>query len=269
MFQNYFRAAWRSLLRNRLYSILNVLGLAIGMAVALVIGLWVHKQYLYDRFLPGYQQAYQVKYNYVNNGEVRTTGNVCIPLGDALKKDIPEIAHTAMAFGPGLVATFRNPKKTDKRISIQGLNAGAEFLQIMQYPVLEGNAATALRDPGSVVLTETAARALFGNDDPLGKTLVEWGSEAVKVTAVIKDIPRESTLQFSFITPFLPFSSSGWVRAAATNWGHTFFTLYASLNPNVRYDNVAPKIATLVKKYAPDTYRTFQQQVIMQPLKDW
>jgi putative ABC transport system permease protein len=269
MFQNYFRTAWRSLLRNRLYSTLNVLGLAIGMAVALLIGLWVHQQYSYDRFLPGYQQAYQVKYNYINNGEVRTTSNVCIPLAEALKKDIPEVTHTAMAFGPGLAATFRNPEKPDKRISLQGLNAGEEFLQIMQYPVLEGNAATALKDPASVVLTETAARALFGNDDPIGKTLVEWGSDAVKVTAVIKDIPRESTLQFGFISPFSAFASGGWVKAAVTNWGHTFFTMYASLNPNAGYDKVAPKIATLVKKYAPDTYRTFQQQVIMQPLKDW
>ena len=79
MFQNYFRTAFRSFLRNRLYSVLNVLGLAIGMAVALLIGLWVHDQVTYDCFFPGYEQTYQVRYNYNDNGVVRNTDEVCIP----------------------------------------------------------------------------------------------------------------------------------------------------------------------------------------------
>src|SRR6202022_2411930 len=100
MFGTYFKTAWRSIINNKVYSTLNILGLAIGMAVALIIGLWVYDQSSYDRWLPGYQQAYQVKYNYNNNGEIRTQTEVCIPLADALKNDVPEIAGAAPAMGP-------------------------------------------------------------------------------------------------------------------------------------------------------------------------
>jgi len=85
----------------------------------------------------------------------------------------------------------------------------------------------------------------------------------------MKDIPRNSTLQFDYITPFSTFASGGWVKAATTNWNHTFFILYAALKPNATYAQMEPKARMLVQKYAPETYKTFQQQVIMQPLKDW
>src|SRR5215203_3862276 len=98
MIRNYLKTAWRSLMRNRVYSLLNVLGLATGMAVALLIGLWVYDQYSYDRFLPNYQQAYQVRFNYNNNGDIRTQNEVCLPLGEALKTDIPEVASVSPAF---------------------------------------------------------------------------------------------------------------------------------------------------------------------------
>ena len=79
MLENYFKTAWRSLIRNKVYSLLNVLGLATGMAVALLIGLWVFDQYSYDRFLPNFQQAYQVRFNYDNNGDIQTKSEVCLP----------------------------------------------------------------------------------------------------------------------------------------------------------------------------------------------
>ena len=270
MLTNYFKTAWRNLINNKVYSALNILGLATGMAVALLIGLWVKDQSSYDQFLPGYQQAYQVKYNCNNNGEIITRIEVCIPLADALKKDIPEIAHTALAFGPASYGTLSDLLATsDKKISPNGLVAGAEFLDIFQYPLLEGNADKALQDPSSIVLTESTARALFGNAEPMGRIVRSNNSDERKVTGVLKDLPRNSTFQFDYITPFSAFASGGWVKAATTNWNHTFFQLYAALKPNASYAEVDPKIRTIVKKYAPETYSTFQQQVIMQPLKDW
>ncbi len=269
MIKNYFKTAWRNIIRTKTYSALNILGLATGMAVALLIGLWVYDQISYDRFLPGHQQAYQVKYNYNNNGEIRTQAEVCIPLAEALKNDVPEIAYTASAFGPANYGTLTDILAVDnKKISPTGMIAGAEFLKIFQFPMLEGNADNALSDPASIVLTQSTAKALFGDADALNK-MVRFNSDNLKVTGVIKDIPRNSTLQFDYITPFSAVASGGWVKAATTNWNHTFFKLYAALKPNVTYAQMEPKARMLVQKYAPETYETFQQQVTMQPVKDW
>src|SRR3954469_13511452 len=95
MFKNYYKTAWRSLLKNKAYSALNILGLATGMAVALIIGLWVYYQFSYDKFLPGYQQVYQVYYRTTGNGEIYTQNSVPYPLADVLKKDIPGIKYVA------------------------------------------------------------------------------------------------------------------------------------------------------------------------------
>jgi len=269
MLKNYFKTAWRNLVRNKVYSALNIAGLATGMALALLIGLWVQEQYAYDRFLPDYQQAYQVKYNYNNNGEIRTQTEVCIPLADALKKDVPEIAYTASAFGPANYGTLTDILSVnDKKITPDGMIAGTDFLQIFRFPMLKGNPADALKDQSSIVLTESTAKALFGNADPMNK-IVRFNTDNLKVTGVIKDIPRNSTLQFSYITPFSAIAASGWVKAATTNWSHNFFKLFASLKPNASYAGMESKARWLVKKYAPATYQTFQQQVIMQPLADW
>src|SRR5450432_800770 len=93
MFKNYFKTAWRNLVHNKVYSALNILGLATGMAVALLIGLWVYYQFSYDRFLPGYRKTYQVRYKTYSNGEIFTQNSVCFPLANALKKDIPGIQY--------------------------------------------------------------------------------------------------------------------------------------------------------------------------------
>jgi putative ABC transport system permease protein len=269
MLKLYIKTAWRNLLRDKVYSTLNILGLAMGMAVALLIGLWVREESSYDHFLPGYQQAYQVKYNYSNNGEIRTQIEVCIPLADALKNDVPEIAYTAPVFGPANYGSLTDILSTNnKKISPPGIVAGESFLKIFQFPMLKVNADNALKDPASIVLTQSTATALFGDEDPMNR-IVRLNSDNLNVTGVIKDIPHNSSLQFSYITPFSAFASGGWVKAATTNWDHAFFKLYAALKPNVTYAQVEPKTKILVQKYAPETYKTFQQQVIMQPLKDW
>src|SRR3954466_7390724 len=95
MFKNYFKTGWRNLLRSKVYSGLNIVGLATGMAVALLIGLWVHNEYSYDRFLPDYEQVYKVRRNYNSNGEILTFTSTSLKLADALRNQIPEIEYVA------------------------------------------------------------------------------------------------------------------------------------------------------------------------------
>ncbi|HEY4291304.1 MAG TPA: ABC transporter permease [Puia sp.] len=265
MLKAYFKTAWRNILRNKVYSILNIAGLAAGMAVALLIGLWVCDQSSFDKFLPGYQQAYQVRFRYSDNGVIRTQPMMCIPLATALKTDIPEIAHTTMSFGWGdndfTVGT--------RHVTINNMIAGEEFLEIFQFPIVKGNAKDALKDVYSIVLTESAAKALFGTSDVLNRQVRGPNGDNLRVTAVIKDLPKNSTMQFKSITSFSAFASGGWVKAAVNNWNHCFFTMYASLKPGVTYAQVEPKVRMLMQKYAPAAYKTFQQQVVMQPMADW
>src|SRR5437667_451716 len=125
MIKNYFKIAWRNLVNNKVYSALNILGLATGMAVALLIGLWVYYQFSYDRFLRDYKQTYQVRYKTINNGEIETQSSVCFPLADALKKDIPGIKYvvqTDWTGSHGLVVG-------DKKLYINGIMAGSDFLK--------------------------------------------------------------------------------------------------------------------------------------------
>ncbi|MFC0771792.1 ABC transporter permease [Terrimonas alba] len=265
MIKNYFKTAWRNLTRNKVFSALNIFGLATGMAVALLIGLWVYDQSSYDSFLPGYRQAYQVKYNYNNDGDIRTQSEVCLPLADVLKNDIPEVAWVAPAFG-----TVTNTLGLgDKKVHPRGIIGGEDFLKIFQFPAFKGDVAGALKDPYSIVLTESTAKALFGNEDALNKIIRIDNAEDRKVTAVLKDVPRNSSFQFDYITAFSAFASGGWVKAATTNWNHNFFRLYIALKPNASYEQAASKSKMLVKKYAPEIYNTFHQQLTLQPLQDW
>lgn len=269
MLITYGKTAWRNIVRNKVYSGLNIVGLAIGMAVALLIGLWIYYQCSFDRFTPGYAQAYQVKYNFSDDGFTRTSPEIAIPLADALKNDVPGIDRVALAFGPDNYGSQSDILQVgDKKISPVELTAGDDFLKIVQLPLLAGNRDNALSAPNNIVLTESVAKALFGNTDPIGKILRAHNYVNYKVTAVLKDLPPNSTLQFGAIIPWRYFML-GWPRMSGTNWNHNLFRLYASLKPNVSYAQVAPGISGLVRKYAPSTYNMTKQQVIMQPMQDW
>lgn len=212
MFTTYFTTPWRNLVRNKVSSGLNILGLAAGMAVALLIGLWVYDQTSYDKFLPGYRQAYQVRFRYSDNGVMRSDPHVSIPLAEALKKDIPGIEHTAMKFGPvdGLFTVG------NKRMTLPGLIAGEEFLEIFKFPLLSGKAESALADEHSIVVTASTAKTLFGTTDIVGRIVDVYG-EKLMVTAVMADVPKASSFQFSYISTFKSFAAGGWVKAAVTN----------------------------------------------------
>jgi putative ABC transport system permease protein len=266
MFRNYFRTAWRSLLRNRVYSFLNITGLTLGMSVALLIGLWVYYQYSFDRWLPGNSQACQVRFNSVENGTVRTTGAVCIPLATALKNDIPGIACAAAAWGPGEAPMTVGDKNLEHCRVISG---GADFLTIFQFPLLAGHAADALRDPDGVVLTGSTAIALFGRTDVVGRAVQLYHGWMAKVTAVMKDLPRNSSFQLDAITRFVPENQDAWVRVAATNWNDCFFSVFVRLKDGADAEKTEAAARLIVKKYAPASYAVFHRQVVFQPIRDW
>src|ERR1019366_4236367 len=151
--------------------------------------------YSYDRFLPGYQQLYKAELRFNNNGQLGVGGSTSLPLEGALKNEIPEIKYVAHAdwMGPhGLVVN-------NTKLYLEGAMVGQDFLKMFQYPLLKGSAESILQDPYSIVLTESTATSLFGNEDPINKMVRIDNNHDLKVTGVLKNLPDNSTFRFNYI----------------------------------------------------------------------
>jgi len=266
MLKNYFKTAWRNTIRGRGYSALNIFGLATGMAVALIIGLWVYNQYSYDKFLPGYKQLYQVRRNFYGNGDTLTYGGASLKLTDVLRNQVPEIESVAETDGGGL----HGLKVADKKLYMKGNVVAGDFLAMFQFNLLKGNAKNVLKDPYSIVLTERTAKALFGNEDALNKTVRYDNKNDLKVTGVLKDIPANSTLQFDFLVPFSYLESTdSWVKLArSAGFGWTNFITYVKLKPGITHANVAPKIKD-IQKTETDNSMSMTTNIILDPVENW
>ena len=266
MLHNYFKIAWRNILRGKGYSVLNILGLAVGMAVALLIGVWVYNEYSFDKFLPGCQQAYVVKKSVKTNGYISTVNSASLKLADALRERFPEIEYVAESDWMGAHGLIAG----DKKLIMNGGHTGRDFLQIFNYPLLQGQRATVLKDLYSIVLTESAARALFGNADPMNKTVRFDNQHDLKVTGVLKDLPANSSFQFKFLVPFQYFEQThNWVKYVHTlDFGNgNAFQIFVRLKPGIAYAQVAPKIKDIEK--AGNSINAKNTDVIMEAMPDW
>ena len=245
MLKNYFKTAWRNIIRSKVYSALNIVGLVTGMAVALMIGLWVHYQYSYDRFLPNCQQLYQVRYKTFFNGVADQTPATALPLAEAIKNDIPGVKYVVNTDWTSRHALA----VADKKLYLQGMMAGEDFLKMFQYPLLQGNANLVLKDPHAIVITESTAKALFGNENPINKTVRLDNENDLKVTGVLKNLPGNSTFQFNFLIPFSYLVATDQViKEATSNWLPGFRT-FVELKPNVSYAQTEPGLKQILKKY--------------------
>ncbi len=266
MLRNNLKIAWRNIIRGRGYSALNIFGLATGIGVALIIGLWVFNQYSYDKFLPDYKQLYQVQRNFYGNGDTLTFGGTSLKLADVLRTQIPEIKSVAETDG----GSTHGLMVADKKLYLTGNQVAGDFLTMFQYRLLEGEAKNVLKDPYSIVLTESTAKALFGNEDPLNKTVRYDNKNDLRVTGILKDIPANSTLQFNFLVPFSYLETTeSWVKQARTaGFGWTNFAVYVQLRPGVSYDQVAPKIRDL-EKTEKDNNFSMTTNVVLEPVSEW
>jgi ABC-type antimicrobial peptide transport system permease subunit len=267
MFRNYFLTAWRNLARNKAYSALNVLGLSIGMMVALLIGLWVEYQYSFDRFLPNAKQVYQVHIRFVRNGQPGQMMATPLLLSDLLRKEIPEVKYAAHTDWLGMHDLLAG----DKKLFLTGAQAEEDFFKIFPYPVLEGDIHTALDQPYSIVLTASTARGLFGDADPLGKPVRFDNQHDLIVKAVIADLPPNSTLNLNYVVPFsYNLLANEWVRQAlASGWNINTFQTFVALQPGANPRQLAPKLEALVKKYDPEDAKTVKTGLFLHPMTDW
>ncbi len=266
MFKNYFKTAWRNLVRTIGYSTLNILGLATGMAVALLIGLWVYNQYSYDKFLPGYQSVYRVQRNYDSNGDTLTFQTTSLKLAEALRNQIPEIEYVTESDWIGEHGLMVG----DKKLYQKGAIAGTDFLKILQYPFIKGNVNTAFKDAYSIVLTQTMAKALFGNEDPMNKTVRFDNADNLKVTGILKDIPNNATVNFNFIVPTTyTYQKNPSIKSdGESSFGNNNLQIFVKLKPGISYAQVGPKIRN-IEHTEKGNINAMNSYVTLQPMERW
>ncbi len=266
MFKNYLKTAWRNIIRTIGYSTLNVVGLAIGMAVALLIGLWVYNQYSYDKFLPEYQSAYRVQRNFDSNGDTLTFRSTSLKLVEALRNQVPEIEYVA----EGALYAQYGLLAGEKKLFPVGAIAGTDFLKILQYPFVEGDVNTAFTDAYSIVITQTTAKALFGNDDPMNKIVRFNNADNLKVTGVLKDIPANATINFNFVVPstYIYQKSPQNKADGESSFGNNNLETFVKLKPEITYAQVAPKIRN-IEHTEKGSINAMSSYVTLQPVERW
>ncbi len=245
MFRNYFKIALRNIRKSPGYSSINILGLAVGMAVAILIGLWIWDELSFDKSHENYGRLAQVMTTQTFNGEIGTGQAVAIPMAAELrskyKNDFKYVALTSWNFDHILAVG-------DKKISHSGMWVQPDFPEMFSLKMLKGKR-NALRDPSSIILTESLAKALFGDADPMNKVLKLDNKTELKVAGVFQDFPHNTTLYESkFFMPWDKYAmTEEWLKRAETQWGNHSFQIFVQMQPNVDFEKTTQKIKDIPK----------------------
>jgi len=260
MFKNHLIIAWRNIKRNKAYSALNVLGLAVGMAVFILIMLFVRTETSYDRYHANARNIYRVVQE--QPGNVYLGSNVFAvtagPMAAAMVQDFPEVlSATRIDDWSDVLVTVGEKSFLEKQIHW----TDPQTFEIFSFPLVRGDRASALKDPYSVLLSERAARRLFGDADPVGKTAVfqafEMNSE-FKVAGVFRDIPANSHFTMDIVAPF---ETMGKIQETdLTRWGSNSYYTYILLKDGADPKALEAKLVPFSAKYEAERGRTHSGQ---------
>lgn len=262
MLRNFIIITFRSIRKNGIYTFINVAGLSIGLACSLLILLWVNHEISYDAFHAKKEHLHRVMTNRQGDNGIHSSTAVPIPLEEALKKD-PGIRYTSMTnWGQTFLLTV-----DDKKLYKRGYYAGEDFLKMFTFPMIHGSAETSLHDPSAIVITRSTALALFGEENPMGKSIRLDNLVDLTVTGVTEDVPENSTFQFDCLVPFTTYmTNEAWVKRASTQWGNNSFNMYVELHDYAAADEVQQRIKDLIKANDPESTTA---EVIFHPLTRW
>jgi putative ABC transport system permease protein len=259
MIKNYLKVAWRNLLRNKGLATINILGLSFGMAFAILIGLWIKYESSFDQFNKNLDRLAYVRKNVFFNNERATQVSVPLPLYKELKTNYPEVKRASrMDWG-----SDHSLVVGDNRFNEGGFYVDPDFLEMFSYPLLQGNVKTVLNDLNSIVITESLAKTLFRNEDPMGKMIRVDNQYNVKVTGVLKDIPKNSTFEFQFLAPYeFKVQNEKWVKDNLNEWGNNFLMTVLEVNEGVSMSGFSNKLGPLA---VAKTNYLKNQAFILQP----
>ncbi len=242
MWKNFLHVTIRNLWRNKSFSAINILGLSIGMAAALLIGLWVQNEYSYDSFYTNADRTYKLYTRSEYNGATDAWPRVTSLMAPALKKEYADI-QDAVRFR----TVFFLLTEDEKRLNIEGCFADSGFLSVFDFPLLRGDAKTALANPQGIVLTEHVAKNLFGDEDPMGKIVRVDSGENFAVTGVLKDLPGNTGFSFQYLLPWAYLDRLGWGKD--DRWTYTNTVTYVLLKPNVSRASFDAKVDHILKQH--------------------
>ncbi|MES1219331.1 MAG: ABC transporter permease, partial [Bacteroidota bacterium] len=245
MFRSYVKIAWRNLIKNKVYSCINVLGLSAGMAVAMLIGLWIWDEVTYDRSFTNHHQLAQVMTTTVDdNGTLSTAPSVCRPIAGELRSkygsDFKNVAMATWSWGHALTVG-------DKIVSAHGPWVEDNFPMMFSLNMLKGSI-HALNDPSAIIINASMAKTLFGDADPMGKIIKLDSKDNFVVAGVCRNFPDNSTLtDAKYFLPWKKYvTTEQWVKDAAMDWNSRSWLCYAQLADNIDMDKETEKIKNVV-----------------------
>ena len=268
MLRNYFKIAFRNLLKHKGYSFINIFGLAMGMAVAMLIGLWAWDELSYDKYHKNYDRIAKVMQRGVFNGDFGAGGHMPLPLGNELRTVYgTDFTHVVMS-------SWTNEHILaygDKKFTKMGNYLSPEAPEMFSLKMLKGER-TGLKDPSSILLSESVALALFDDTDPIGKIMKIDNKLNVKVTGVYEDLPYNTDFRdMTFIAPWdLYVSTESWVKRAQDNveWNNNSWQMLAQIASNTDFKTITEKIKGIKIKHVPEM-ATFKNEVFLHPMSQW
>ncbi len=267
MLRNYLKAAFRNLLKNKTHSIINITGLSVGMAIAILIGLWIWDELSFNKYHKNYDHIAQLKQNQVFNGATDTWNSMPYPMGNELRNKYGDyFKHVVMS------SWTENHILTsgDKQLMKDGNYVEQDAPEMFSFDMLQGTRAS-LKDPYSIILSQSLAETLFGNADPLEQLIKLDGKVSLKVTGVFKDLPYNSV--WGRVSYFMPWKLKaivdGWVGNYEDTWGSNGFQVFVQIADHVTMEQVSAKIRNTRYDNLDAHGQQFKPQVFLHPMSKW
>ncbi len=261
MIINHLKVAARNIGKNKVFSLINIAGLAVGMGVFILIMLWVGNEKSYNRFHAESERIAMIMVNKATSADNISSFPACPPpLARALKNEIPEIAYASRCSW----GDVRLIAQGGKSFSPTGFYVDPDFLNIFTFPLVNGNSSQVLREPNTILITETIARKYFGDEDPIGKVMTVEQSLQYKVQGVIRDLPANSTIKFDFLMPM-----QDYIRQAMQSndsWTTNNVRTYVKLNAGVDHSRVNASLKDFMQHYTDQQKNT---SLFLFGLPDW
>ena len=259
MLKSYLKLAWRNLWKNKVFSFLNISGLAIGMASAILILLWIENEVSYDRFHKNKDYIYEAWNRGSFDGKLQCWNSTPRSLAPALKKDYPEIEEVARSKGGWFVTSVGN-----KKLSTEYLIVDPAFLSMFSFPLLQGNIRTALNNVYSIVITEKMSKRMFGDEPPMNK-IIQIDRNNFTVTGILQDLPTNTRFSFDYLLPWDYMKKLGW-DDNMDSWGDNSYNTFVQLKPHANPETVDAKIKDIIKTH---TKGVEQEEVFLHPMTKW
>jgi len=267
MIKNYFKIAWRNLIKDKFSSFINIGGLAIGMGVALLIGLWIYDEVSFDRYHKNYDRIAQVMARSNFNGQHFIDVSQPRPLEFELREKYGK------AFKQIVMSRWDEQHILsigEKKISQVGRFMQEGAPEMLTLDMVEGSW-KGLKDPHSIMLAASTAKALFGKESPIDKMMRIDNQMDVKVTGVYEDLPSNSSFKnLKFLSTWdLLVSNTKWIEEVKSDWNNNSFLIYVQLQPNTTFDGVSAMIKNAEHNMVDEERKKFNIKIFLNPMKRW